>query len=115
MRFEAERGAFLAALDRVRNVVERRSTIPILSHVKIDARQGRVVLTATDLDIEAVTSFPAVDLARGAITVVASTSIVSRMAPRSVSNVMRTAAAWPFWPPVNLASSCNLFRRWTSL
>jgi len=47
---------FLDALNRVLNVVERRTTMPILSHVLLSASKGRLTLRGTDLDIEIETS-----------------------------------------------------------
>jgi DNA polymerase-3 subunit beta len=64
MRVTIERSAFLKALTHVQSVVERRNTIPILSNVLLQAAQGRLKLTATDLDIEIVESIPA-EVARG--------------------------------------------------
>ncbi|GAB5457053.1 MAG: DNA polymerase III subunit beta [Henriciella sp.] len=54
MKLTIERGALLNALSHVQNVVERRNTIPILSNILLEAGDGTVRLTATDLDIEAV-------------------------------------------------------------
>ena len=68
MKINVERGAFLKALGHVQSVVERRNTIPILSNVLIQAANGRVKLTATDLDIEIVESLPADVLRNGAAT-----------------------------------------------
>jgi DNA polymerase-3 subunit beta len=59
MRVTIERSALLKALNHVQSVVERRNTIPILSNVLIQAGQGLVKLTATDLDIEIVEAVPA--------------------------------------------------------
>ncbi|MFN0194832.1 MAG: DNA polymerase III subunit beta [Aestuariivirga sp.] len=54
MRVTIERQAFLKALNHVQSVVERRNTIPILSNVLLQAGNGALKLTATDLDIEIV-------------------------------------------------------------
>ena len=59
MRVTIERSAFLKALTHVQSVVERRNTIPILSNVLLQAGDGQLKLTATDLDIEIVESVPA--------------------------------------------------------
>jgi DNA polymerase-3 subunit beta len=48
------RDALHGALASLQRVVERRNTIPVLSNVALAARAGRLTLTATDLDIEAV-------------------------------------------------------------
>jgi DNA polymerase-3 subunit beta len=54
MRVTIERSAFLKALTHVQSVVERRNTIPILSNVLLQAGDGQLKLTATDLDLEIV-------------------------------------------------------------
>lgn len=51
MKLTIERSALLRSLGHVQNVVERRTTIPILSNVKLDARDGVLGLTATDMDL----------------------------------------------------------------
>ena len=51
MKLTIERSALLGALGHVQNVVERRNTIPILSNVQLVANDGRLSLTATDLDL----------------------------------------------------------------
>ncbi len=69
MRVTIERSNFLRALTHVQSVVERRNTIPILSNVRVDAQDGVVKLTATDLDIEIVESVAAEVTRAGAVTV----------------------------------------------
>ena len=69
MRVTIERSAFLKALTHVQSVVERRNTIPILSNVLLQAGDGQLKLTATDLDIEIVESVPAEVPKSGATTV----------------------------------------------
>ena len=50
MKLSIERGALLGSLAHVQNVVERRTTIPILANVKLQARGGG--LTAGKSSIE---------------------------------------------------------------
>ena len=69
MRVTIERSAFLKALTHVQSVVERRNTIPILSNVLLQAGDGQLKLTATDLDLEIVESVPAEVAKAGAATV----------------------------------------------
>lgn len=52
MRFTIERKVFLSALSRLQAVVERRTTVPILSNILLRATADRLILQATDLDIE---------------------------------------------------------------
>ncbi|MSP81745.1 MAG: DNA polymerase III subunit beta [Alphaproteobacteria bacterium] len=54
MKLAIERAALLRALTHVQSVVERRNTIPILSNVRLEGRDGRLKLTATDMDLEVV-------------------------------------------------------------
>jgi DNA polymerase III subunit beta len=52
MRVTVEQAALLRALSRATRVVERRNTIPIIANVLIRAENGRLMLKATDLDME---------------------------------------------------------------
>ena len=59
MKLTIERAALLKALGHVQSVVERRTTIPILSNVLLHAEAGRWALSATDMDLEIVERVPA--------------------------------------------------------
>ena len=52
MKFSAQRETLLAPLQHVVGAVERRQTSPILGNVLVEAKDGEVVLTATDAEIE---------------------------------------------------------------
>jgi DNA polymerase-3 subunit beta len=54
MKFTATRDALLRPLQLVTGVVERRQTLPVLSNLFVSARDGRVSLTGTDLEVELV-------------------------------------------------------------
>jgi len=73
MRLTIERTALLRSLGHVQSVVERRNTIPILSNVLMRAEDGKLSLTATDMDIEIVESVAADVQAPGATTAPAHT------------------------------------------
>ncbi|GGE29530.1 DNA polymerase III subunit beta [Agaricicola taiwanensis] len=73
MRVTLERSALLKALGHVHRVVERRTTIPILSNVLLRAANSALKLQATDLDLEVVESVPANVGDAGATTVPAHT------------------------------------------
>jgi DNA polymerase-3 subunit beta len=73
MNFTIERAALLRSLAHVQSVVERRNTIPILSNVKLEASQGRLRLTATDMDLEVVESVAVETARQGATSVPAHT------------------------------------------
>ncbi len=68
MKLTVERSALLKSLGHVQSVVERRNTIPILSNVLIDARDGAMTLTATDMDLTIVEGCPAVVAEAGGTT-----------------------------------------------
>lgn len=59
MQFSVQRKDLLTSLQTVIGVVERRQTMPILSNVLLKADNDRIVLTATDLELELVTDCPA--------------------------------------------------------
>ena len=59
MKLTIERAALLKALSHVQSVVERRTTIPILSNVLLQAGSGKLALAATDMDLEITETVPA--------------------------------------------------------
>ncbi len=69
MRLVIERSELLRALGHVTSVVERRTTIPILSNVLLRASGSALQLKATDLEREVVEAAPAEVAQPGAITV----------------------------------------------
>ena len=52
MQFEIDRDSLLRPLQAVIGVVERRQTLPILGNVLLESTDGRLALTATDLEVE---------------------------------------------------------------
>jgi DNA polymerase III subunit beta len=56
MKFSAAREALLKPLQAVIGVVERRQTMPILANVLLVAKDGELLITATDLEVELVAS-----------------------------------------------------------
>lgn len=114
MKFAIDRADFLRALSHVQNVVERRTTIPILMNVLIKAEGAHVRLTATDLDIEVVEAADARVSQPGAATAPAHTlfEIVRRLPdgaevavevggddPRLTLHAGRSRFALPILPP----------------
>ena len=59
MKVTLERSALLKSLGHVHRVVERRTTIPILSNVLLNASGSGLQLKATDLDLEVTETVPA--------------------------------------------------------
>ncbi|MDB6012441.1 MAG: polymerase subunit beta [Gammaproteobacteria bacterium] len=54
MKLTATREEFLAPLQSVIGVVERRQTMPVLANVLLSARDNRLSITGTDLEVELV-------------------------------------------------------------
>ncbi len=73
MKLTIERAALQRSLAHVQSVVERRNTIPILSNVLLDAGEGRLSLTATDMDLTIVEVVPCAVGEAGATTAPAHT------------------------------------------
>ena len=69
MRLVIERGELLRALGHVTSVVERRTTIPILSNVLLRARDSKLEFKATDLEREVIEGVPGDIGVPGAVTV----------------------------------------------
>lgn len=68
MQVTLERSALLKGLGHVHRVVERRTTIPILSNVLVAADGHSLLLKATDLDLEVTERLPADVSQAGATT-----------------------------------------------
>ncbi|BCI67721.1 DNA polymerase III subunit beta [Acetobacter aceti] len=68
MKFTADRATLLKALAHIQSVAEKRNTIPILANVLIDANNGYLSLTATDMEIAVVEEVPAEIHTPGAVT-----------------------------------------------
>jgi len=51
MEFTVNRDIFLKALGHANGVIEKKTTLPILSNILIEAKNSKIKITATDLDI----------------------------------------------------------------
>ena len=51
MEIRLKRAEFLSELGPMQGIVERRTTIPVLSHILLRAEDDRLSLAATDLDV----------------------------------------------------------------
>src|SRR6266705_4193276 len=69
MEFSVTKSALLNELTTSQGVVERKTTIPILSNLLVEAREGRVTITATDLELSVRTSCEAKVKKEGAGTI----------------------------------------------
>src|SRR5215831_7001452 len=73
MKLKADRATLMKALAHVQSVVEKRNTIPILANVMLAVRDGKLTLTATDMEIAIVEDVPASTVRNGACTAPAAT------------------------------------------
>ncbi len=69
MQFEVAKSVLLKALSSVNGAVEKKNTIPVLQNVKLDAQNGKVILSATDMDILVTSSFSTTMESNGTTTV----------------------------------------------
>ena len=51
MKFNVSRDQLLKSLNYCQGVIEKRSTLPILTNVLIEAKNSSIKITATDLDL----------------------------------------------------------------
>ncbi len=129
MHFTMAKEVFLKGLSRVQGVVEKRNTIPILSNVLLEANDGEVFLTATDLEVGIKSCYEASTLVPGKITVSAKKlyEIVKELPDEEVSfktkencwieiksgksifNIVGLSAEeFPFFPEPNRESSIEI-------
>ena len=69
MKFTISKANMLVGLQRVQNVVERRTTMPILSNALLKTESNGLSLSATDLEVGIQSVLPAEIQEKGAITV----------------------------------------------
>ena len=69
MKLTATREEILGPVQNVIGVVERRQTMPVLSNVLLSARNGKLAVTGTDLEVELVSAIALTVQTPGDITV----------------------------------------------
>ncbi len=69
MEARVERKEFLSELGPMQGIVERRTTIPVLSHILLEAKEEGLGISSTDLDVSLTSSCPAKVKTPGAIAV----------------------------------------------
>jgi len=69
MEFTVKRNALLGELNLVQGVIERKSTIPILANILLEASDGKLNITATDLDVSVCCGCPAEVMVEGTTSV----------------------------------------------
>lgn len=69
MQFEVAKQVLLKAISNVNGAVEKKNTIPVLQNIKIEAKNDKVILSATDMDVLVTSSFES-DMKTGGSTTV---------------------------------------------
>ena len=73
MQFIVKRDILLKSLSFVQGVVEKKNTLPILSNILIEAKDNKLVLSATDMDLSITEKIDCVIIEEGSTTVSAHT------------------------------------------
>ncbi len=68
IKFSIDRANILRALSHIQSVVEKRTTIPVLSNVKLEIESDKLRLTATDMEISITETIPVKSSGNGATT-----------------------------------------------
>jgi len=59
MKFSVQRDSFIRLLSRAQGIVEKKTTVSVLSHIMLETLDGQVKLTCTDYDVVLLDSCPA--------------------------------------------------------
>ncbi|CAO5678580.1 MAG: Beta sliding clamp [Holosporales bacterium] len=89
MKFFVEKSVFLKALSHGQSVVEKKTTVPILSHLLLKAEESKLILTSTDFDLSLVEEIPAKIDVVGSVCVQAHLlfDIVRKLSDRSLVEI----------------------------
>lgn len=68
MNVKFEKAAILEGLQKVQSIVNPRTTLPVLSNILIEAKENRLWLTSTDLEVSVRTAIEAEVIEEGATT-----------------------------------------------
>ncbi len=92
MKITLERDRILDALQKLQSVVERKNTVQILSNVLFRAENGKLSLTATDLEVGIQIAFPVKIDQEGKITIGAKglLDIVKELPPQNFTLATKT-------------------------
>jgi len=95
MDFVVKKGDFLKELQYVQGVVERKTTVPILSNFLLETSGNSLIVTATDLDVTIQCSCAASIKVSGAVTVSARKLFdIVRLLPESDIHFKASSADW---------------------
>ena len=86
MEFTINRDVFLKALSNANGIIEKKTTLPILSNILIEAKGSKIKITATDLDIIYFEEIPVQELKQEGSTTTSATilhDILRKLQPSS--------------------------------
>ncbi len=69
MEFKIDKEQFLKSLQKIQGIIEKRTSMPILSNVLLEATENRLLVTATDLEVGMKSSYAVEVVTPGKITV----------------------------------------------
>jgi DNA polymerase III sliding clamp (beta) subunit (PCNA family) len=100
MEFSVSKSALLNELSTTQGVVERKTTIPILSNLLVEAKGSHLNITATDLELSIRTSCEAKVKKEGAGTIPAKKLLeLVRLLPEGEIKVkLLETTSWSAWP-----------------
>lgn len=89
MKIKTSKDNLLTGIQAVQNAVSSKSTLPILSHILIEAKKQEIRLTATDLEVGITVSVAGEVVEEGAITVPARkfSEIIKELTPQNEVNI----------------------------
>ena len=68
MEFTIDRDVFLKSLSHANGIIEKKTTLPILSNILIEAKKSKIKITATDLDIIYIEEMNPIDIKKDGST-----------------------------------------------
>jgi DNA polymerase-3 subunit beta len=105
--FEVDREVLLKALQRVQSIVDRKNTIPILSHLLIEATGDELIFSATDLEV-GIRSVYTSNISKPGKVAVPARSLYEIVKELPVNSVVRFKVFDNFW--IELTSGKSLFK-----
>jgi len=105
--FEIDREVMLKALQRTQSIVDKKNTIPILSHLLIEGSEDQITFSATDLEVGIKCVYPAKISQPGKVAVPAK-SLYEIVKELPVNSIVRLKIFENFW--IELTSGKSLFK-----
>jgi len=69
MKFKISKSVFLEGLTKIQGIIEKKHTTPILANALIEAKNGEILITATDLEVGLKSRYSATIIEEGKITI----------------------------------------------